>query len=422
MDSISSTYLDKKINTRFFDYAFLLFGVFYAVKQSQLDYLDLNIIRYPTLFLSVTFSLLSVSRNYKWNLLHTLLFFMLFFIPLYLRIAYKSNVLINTMLILAAYNIPFSHLAKMCIKVLILVFFIVLSSMALGIIEDRLYYRDVDLFEEGVAHDIGFKYYSFYSYLGMGFVQCCLYLWRERLNFRKILFLILFSSIFFVLSSTRLQLLACVAFILAIFILPYIPKKILHNKLLATIAVISYPLICLLLYYVSKYFILSLFYDGYEELNRAMSDRLRLNEEAFLRYDVTLWGNDLDFDTSPRRKKDYFYLDSGYLHVLLGDGLVFIIIILLLYSILTYKIYKARAYYLYLWMIIYAILNISNGFLMNILANPILLLALSDTKIIQNDYYEDKDEQEYGGNDNVCYETPDVEMLDENIQIHKMES
>lgn len=393
MNNISSTYIDKKINTIFFDYAFILFGVFYAIKTSQLDYLDLNIIRYPTLILSVAFSLLSVSRNYRWNLFHTLLFFMLFFIPLYLRIAYKSNVLISTMLILAAYNIPFSHIVKMCIKVLILVFLIILLSVALGIIEDRLYYRDVDLFEEGVAHDLGFIYYSLYSYLGMGFVQCCLYLWRERLNFRKILYLIIFSYIFFILSSTRLQLLACVAFIIAIFILPYFPKKILHNKLLAAIAVISYPLICLLLYYVSKYFILSLFYDGYEELNRAMSDRLRLNEEAFLRYDVTLWGNDLDFDTSPTRKKDYFYLDSGYLHVLLGDGVVFISIILLLYSMLTYKIYKARAYYLYLWMIIYAVLNISNGFLVNILANPILLLALSDTKTIQNDYYGTDEEE-----------------------------
>ena len=60
---------------------------------------------------------------------------------------------------------------------------------------------------------------------------------------------------------------------------------------------------------------------------------------------------------------------------------------------LTYKIYKARAYYLYLWMIIYAVLNISNGFLVNILANPILLLALSDTKTIQNDYYGTDEEE-----------------------------
>lgn len=387
MNSISPTYKDNKVNTRFFDYAFILFGIFFAVKESQLDYLDLNIIRYPTLILSVAFSLLSISHNYKWTLFHTLLFLLLFFIPLYLRLAYKSNVMISTMLILAAYNIPFSHIVRMCIKVLILVFFIVLSSVGLGIIEDRLYYRDVDLVKNSYAHDLGFKYYSFCSYLCMGFVQCCLYLWRNRLNFMKILFLILFSYIFFVLSSTRLQILTCVAFILAIIILPYFPKKILHNKLLAAIAIILYPLICIFLYYVSKYFILYYFYDGYDELNHIMNGRIRLNEEALLRYDVTLWGNDLDLDNS---NKFYFYIDSGYLHVLLGDGLVFISIILLLYSILTDKIYKARAYYLYIWIVIYAVLNISNGFLVDILANPILLLALSDSKSIQDDYEVDE--------------------------------
>ena len=150
---------------------------------------------------------------------------------------------------------------------------------------------------------------------------------------------------------------------------------------------------CIALYFVSKYFILSLFYDGYDELNTSMNGRLSINEEAFMRYDVTLWGNDLDFDTS-EITKDYFYIDSGYLHVLLGDGLIFTVIILLLYSILTYKLFRSRAYYLYIWILIYAILNISNGFLVALLENPILLLAFSDTEAISSDYYMTEENEE----------------------------
>ena len=374
---ITSESFRKKIDTQSFDYAFIAFGVFYTFKQSQLDYLDwITVIRHIAFLTSVGFSMLSILRNYKWTFIRTIGFFLLFLIPLYLRVAYTSNVLVSSMLILAAYNIPFSHIAKTCIRVFVMVFLIVLAALALGLVEDRLYDRELDSFGRSYAHDIGFKYYSYYSYLGMGFVQCCLYLWR-----------IAFSFIFFVLSTTRLQLYACTAFIIAIVLLPHIPKKILNNKLLAALAIIAYPLICFILYYVSKYFILYYFYDGYDELNRAMSGRLRLNEEALLRYDVTLWGNDLDLETQIRTAKYYFYIDSGYLHVLLGDGLVFISIILLLYSILTYKIYKARAYYLYIWILLYAILNISNGFLVSILANPILLLAFSDIKTIHDDYY-----------------------------------
>lgn len=399
--------LEKKIDTQSFDYAFIAFGIFYAFKQTQLDYIDwTTVIKHVAFLTSVGFSMLSVLRNYRWTFIRTIGFCLLFFVPLYLRVAYTSNVLVSSMLILAAYNIPFSHIVKTCIRVFMMVFLIVLSALALGLVEDQLYDRDLDSFGRSYAHDIGFKYYSFYSYLGMGFVQCCLYLWRNRLSFIKIVFLITFSLIFFVLSTTRLQLYACTAFIIAIVLLPHIPKKILNNKLLATLAIVAYPLICFILYYVSKYFILYYFYDGYDELNHIMNGRIRLNEEALLRYDVTLWGNDLDLDNS---HKFYFYIDSGYLHVLLGDGLVFISIILFLYSILTYKIFKARAYYLYIWIIIYAVLNISNGFLVAILANPILLLSFSDIEVIQDDYDGVEELEEEYENEDVSSECLEID-------------
>lgn len=387
---INTEYPKKRIYTQYFDNAFIAFGIFYAFKESRLDYIDwTTVIKYMALLTSVGFSMLSVFHNYKWTFIRTIGFCLLFFIPLYLRVAYTSNVLVSSMLILAAYNIPFSHIVKMCMRVLAIVWCIVLLALFSGMIEEQIYDRELESFGRRFAHDFGFKYYSC-SYLGMGFVQCCLYLWRKRLTLIKVAFLITFSYIFFLLFVTRLQLYTCAAFIVAIVLLPRIPKKLINNKLLASVAIIAYPLICFILYYVSKYFILYYFYDGYDELNRAMSNRLSLNEEAFLRYDVTLWGNDLDFNAGVNAKGKYFYLDSGYLHVLLGDGLVFISIVLLLYSILTYKIFKARAYYLYIWILLYAILNISNGFLVAILANPILLLAFSDVKTIHDDYYASK--------------------------------
>lgn len=387
------SYTYEQEYTGFFDKALMTFGIFYAIKNSQLDDMEgvVRAVKYGAFVISLVFSLLSILHNFKWTLYHKVIFFLLFFIPLYLRIIHYSSVLGSSMLIMAAYNVPFSHIVKSCIRVLTLVFAIVLVSVGLGVIEDRLYYRDVDNFENGYAHDLGFRYYSYYAYLGMGLIQCCIYLWRKKISLVQILFLISLSYLFFLVSSTRLQLYACVAFIVAIFAIPYFPLKILHNKLLAIIAIIAYPVICVVLYFVSKYFILSIFYDGYDALNKAMSNRLVLNEEAFMRYDVTLWGNILEFDTSARTQ-DFFYIDSGYLHVLLGDGLIFTVIILLLYSVLTYKLFRSRAYYLYLWVIIYAILNISNGFLVALLENPILLLAFSDIESISFDYNIDNED------------------------------
>lgn len=378
-----------------FDKALMAFGVFYAIKNSQLDDIGgvVRLVKYGAFVISLGFSMLSILRNFSWTLFHKVAFALLFFIPLYLRIKYDSTVIGSSMLMMAAYNIPFSHIVKSCIRAIIVVFGIVLVSMGLGIIEDRTYYRDVDNFEKSYAHDLGFRYYSYYAYLGMGLVQCCIYKWRKHISLGQIAFLVAFSYIFFLLSSTRLQLYACAAFVVAILTIPYIPKKILNNKILASLAVIAYPVICVVLYFVSKYMILSMFYDGYDELNKAMSNRLALNEEAFTRYDATLWGNNLEFSTS-ERTIDYFYIDSGYIHVLLGDGLVFTAMILLLYSILTYKLFRSRAYYLYIWILIYAILNISNGFLVALLANPILFLAFSDMGSISFDYDLEEEESE----------------------------
>lgn len=395
MDSEAIKYTYEKEYTVFFDHALMTFGIFYALKNSQLDYYDgiILLIKQLAFLLSLCCSMMAIIRNFTWSFYHKAAFALLFLIPLYLRVRYTSNILGSSLLILAAYNIPFSHITKQCVRVLTVVFLIVLGSLALGLVDDGQYHRDVDHFENSFAHDLGFKYYSYYAYLGMGVAQCLIYLWRKELDAKKIVFLLLLSYLFFSLSSTRLQLYACVAFITVIIALPYLPKFLFENKLLAILAAMVYPLICVALYFVSKYFILSIFYDGYYELNKAMNNRLDMNEEALTRYDATLWGNDLEFSTSPTTR-DYFYIDSGYLHTLLGDGIVFTAIILLLYAVLTYKIFKARAYFLYMWILIYAVLNISNGFLVSLLANPILLLSFSDTESIQYDYYLEECETE----------------------------
>ena len=388
-DAVDMEYCNKTFSqsyTFYFDCAIMSYAVFYAIKYSQLDsYSLLRIIKQLFFIISSCASILGIVKHFKWTLFNTVSFMCLLFIPLYLRFHINSTVLVVTLLIMCAYNVPFSHITQKCLDALMLVFIIVLFSMFIGLIEDRLYYRDKDFFENSYAHDLGFKYYGYYAYLGMGVVQCLIYRWRKHLNVAKIGFLLILSYVFFILSSTRLQMYSCIAFISCIILLPYIPKFFFNNKLMGIISILIYPSICFILYYVSKYSILSLFLDNFDELNQMMSGRLRLNEEAFLYYDANLWGNIVEFDTE-EGTNTYFYIDSGYLHTLLESGIVYTGIIMLLYSILFYKVYKAKAYYLFLWLGLYSIICISNGLLTSILANPILLLAFSNVDNISYDY------------------------------------
>ncbi len=372
--------------TKYFDYALMTFAVFFSIKYSQLDsYAFLRLIKQFFFVLSIGFSFLSIKNNYKWSVYGIVCFICLTIIPVYLRLLTNSTVLVETYLIMASYNIPFSHIARKCLHAIFLIFLVVLLSLSLGIVEDRLYYRDKDIFENSFAHDLGFKYYGYYAYLAMGFVQCLIYRWRKNMNLPKIILLLLISYIMFILSSTRLQMYSCIAFIGFCIILPLIPKFLFNNKLSGLLSLILYPGICVVLYYVSKYSILSLFLYNFDEINRMTSGRLRLNEEAFTYYDATLWGNKMEFDTEIGTNT-YFYVDSGYLHTLLESGIVYTALIMLLYSVLFYKVYRAKAYFLYIWLGLYSLICISNGLLTSLLANPILLLAFSSVEVISHDY------------------------------------
>lgn len=379
----------NKTDTKLFDIAFVAFGVFYVLKYSQLTYIHaLDFIKYLAFFIITISSYASVALNFnKWSVFHKLMALVLTVISLFLYIRYNSQIFFSTCVLLAAYNISFEHITRICIISVILVFAIVLTALAFGFIEDTLFYRDVENFEKSYAHSLGFRYYSHYAYLGIGLVVCCLYQWRKKLSVIKVLLLLVIAIIFFLLSSTRLQFYGCCLFIGGVFLLPIVPKKLLSMKMAGLFTILVYPLLCIGIYIVSKYQLLHLL-GNYDELNRSLNGRLRFNEEAFYRYgyDANLWGNDLEFETADRVGA-YFYIDSGFLHTLLGSGIVFTGLIMVLYSCLFYKVYKARNYILFIFLSIYSVLCLVNGLLFLLLANPIILLALSDVEVIEERPY-----------------------------------
>lgn len=76
------------------------------------------------------------------------------------------------------------------------------------------------------------------------------------------------------------------------------------------------------------------------KLNTLFSTRLAIGKEAFERYDVKLWGQDIQMignggTTDP--VQDYFFLDSSYVNILLRLGLVVFILIMLMISIIMIR-------------------------------------------------------------------------------------
>ena len=79
-------------------------------------------------------------------------------------------------------------------------------------------------------------------------------------------------------------------------------------------------------------------------LDTAMSMRLSLTRASLLRFGVSLLGGNVDAATLRAETGGYFYLDSGMINLLQGEGIILTILILLLYTITMYYLVRTEQY------------------------------------------------------------------------------
>ena len=99
-----------------------------------------------------------------------------------------------------------------------------------------------------------------------------------------------------------------------------------------------------------------------------MNHRLSLSRIALQRYEISLFGNlikALESDT-------YFYLDSGYLYLLLGYGLVVFLVIMSAYMIVFRYALKSNDKKLFIWCIIVSVFSFVNNIIVDVNINPLL--------------------------------------------------
>lgn len=87
-------------------------------------------------------------------------------------------------------------------------------------------------------------------------------------------------------------------------------------------------------------------------LNSILSDRLRLGANAIEQYGFSLFGKPIEWigfsikKTTMEEAIGYNYVDSSYLQLGLNYGLIFLGVVLLIYSIIMNRAIKRKDYYL----------------------------------------------------------------------------
>ena len=73
-----------------------------------------------------------------------------------------------------------------------------------------------------------------------------------------------------------------------------------------------------------------------------LAGRLRLGNEAIAMYGTPLWGQELRMYGAGTEGKYYNFIDSSFIQLIVIYGIVYIILIILVYTIITYKAYQQK--------------------------------------------------------------------------------
>ena len=117
----------------------------------------------------------------------------------------------------------------------------------------------------------------------------------------------------------------------------------------------------------------------YARVNSLLSGRLRLGYQAIANYGVTLFGHPIEwigFALGTAPDKAYNYVDCSYLQVMLEYGVVFLILIVLLYSLAIRKAIAKKRYDLCWILLFILIFSITEPRLADLAFNPFVLAGV----------------------------------------------
>lgn len=251
---------------------------------------------------------------------------------------------------------------------------IVLTLSQIGFVPDIEMSRglnNTNLFYSKVAHCFGYNYYHYIPYKFYFIMLGVMKLKNKKMSWLEILMWAFANFVVFYYSTIRLTFyLGFFSLALYIILIKFDWFKV-DNKMIKSIMTLSFPVMIVgtsLFYY---------FYNGsntvYAQLNIFSSGRLQLGHEAFERYPIKLFGQIIETSAATNRTK-HFYLDSGYIYAILGYGVIFTIIVILMYSCLCRFACDKNDKALLIWLISVLLFTISNNVWVDIATNPVLVI------------------------------------------------
>lgn len=229
-------------------------------------------------------------------------------------------------------------------------------------------------------HGLGFDWATtgpiIFFFLALSYI----YFRREKLNFVELALIEIGHIYFYEMTDTRMTFYIGTASVLFFAINILIKRKWYWSKR------VGY-LLCLVPVVVGvAAILLHVLYDEtnaiWSALNGIMSGRLKLGYDAFHTYGLTLFGQEIEWVGFGLNESStgYNYVDCSYLQYMLEYGVVFLALVLGIYTVLIYRGIKKNDYFLVWICLITLVFCITEPWLFNFTFNPIPVLVLAQIR------------------------------------------
>ena len=298
----------------------------------------------------------------------------------------NKTILFYLLVVVAAIGIPSNHVLKVTCWTQVIMLILLVAGSQLGIIMD---YVRVD--SGRIRHFLGFSWTTtgpilfLFVMLQYIFLKCGVISWIEGL------ILLFVSSFFYIMTNARLAFFMSVASI-TFFLL--FNKSIKNGRFVITLKkiFIMIPEMIALFAFAIHYFYNpnnQIFY----RLNTLLSGRLYLGKNAIEKYGIHLFGQKIEwigYGISENLRGEYNYVDCSYLQIIVEYGVVFLLLVLAIYSLMIKKSIENKQYYLTWILLIILVFSITEPRLLNLTFNPFVFLAVTGDQRIDNDEYKNK--------------------------------
>lgn len=357
------------LNTNRIKYFFYGVCVFcYALLQSQFSNIIpkfSQIIQIIMIFSLIIMSLISFNKKTSVNVivLCKILFIICLFIWIFFSGQKEKEIILILLAMILCSNLNYKKvLETYSISVFISLCIVILTSFM------HLLPNNIDALGR---YSLGFKFTTFSANLFFSAVIAYVSSKGTKITLTSLL-LILFINIFLYLKTNT----SAVFFEIILFLIGYlfIVRKNIKSNLTLKKIVPMIPIILALftisfqIYYNNNS---SIFLD---KIDLLLSNRLYLGKKAFSLYDITLFGQPVEW--SNKANGSYFYVDSSYINVLFSYGLVTLSVVCLVFKKMLRCCLDSNDILTVWAMIIFLIHAITDPQMLSFRNNPFIILYI----------------------------------------------